>query len=359
MRLFFDARYIRTDFHDGVSRYSTELANSIDRYIGHDDLTYIIYTDRQRAFLPSNAKCIKIHSPTSFLEPFTAFVMNRYHPDVVFTPLQTMGSIGRKYRLVLTLHDMIYHHHHTAPQGFNPVIRLGWILFYATYWPQRWLLNHADVVATVSDTVKQQFIDARLTKRPIVVIPNAPNNLSSFLTKPVNLTPKPTNLIYMGSFVSYKNVEMLIRGLAYLPKTYHLHLLSKITSQRQAQLEVIVLPGNQVTFHHGVSDKQYAQLLAHHAIAVNASLDEGYGIPVAEALNLGVPVVIHDIPIFHEVAGKGALYFKTPQQFAQAILALNDVKLRHSLVKAGQKHLQRFSWDKSAKILLRTMRDLG
>ena len=29
MRLFFDARYIRTDFHDGISRYTTELGNAL------------------------------------------------------------------------------------------------------------------------------------------------------------------------------------------------------------------------------------------------------------------------------------------------------------------------------------------
>src|SRR5690625_6518541 len=37
-------------------------------------------------------------------------------PDVVFSPMQTIGSAGRKFGLILTLHDLIYYQHRTPPK---------------------------------------------------------------------------------------------------------------------------------------------------------------------------------------------------------------------------------------------------
>ena len=40
------------------------------------------------------------------------------------------------------------------------------------------------------------------------------------------------------------------------------------------------------------------------------SIDEGFGIPLIEALKLKVPVICSDIPIFREIADDSVLYFK-------------------------------------------------
>ncbi len=46
-----------------------------------------------------------------------------------------------------------------------------------------------------------------------------------------------------------------------------------------------------------------------HAL-VFASLAEGFGLPIIEAANDGLPVIASDIPIFREVGGKNISYFK-------------------------------------------------
>lgn len=51
-------------------------------------------------------------------------------------------------------------------------------------------------------------------------------------------------------------------------------------------------------------------LLSPTSIFASASIDEGYGIPVVEALSCGCPAVLSDIPAFREVAGLGGLYFQ-------------------------------------------------
>lgn len=358
MKLFFDARYIRTNYHDGISRYTHELANALAEVT---PVTFIISDDEQRQFLPKNADCIMLHAVTSWREPFTAFFLNKYQPDIVVSPLQTMGSIGKKYKLILTLHDTFYYDFPEPPPQFAWHIRLGWRLYHLTKWPGKFILDRADIVATVSETSKRAIEKMGLTRRPIIVVSNAARDLSPLLERPVvqNIKP-PKNLVYMGAFIPYKNAETLIRAMQYLPGRT-LHLLSRISPQRQRELTSLVPRGADVIFHNGVSDLEYAELLADNAIMVSASRAEGFGLPLAEALQIKVPAVVSDTEVFREVAGDGALYFQPndPDEFAQAILSLDDQKARKVLVSKGYRHVQKFSWHQSALVLLEACQQLA
>ncbi|MGV9193997.1 glycosyltransferase family 4 protein [Microbacterium sp. MC2] len=356
MRLFFDARYIRTDFHDGISRYSAELAAAVAEPASTRDVevTFLIWDDAQVPLLPAGAQTLKIHGPTSWREPFTALVLNRHRPDVVFSPMQTIGALGRRYRLILTLHDTIYYRHRTPPRDLPALVRLGWRLFHLSYVPQRITLNAADLVATVSETSAAEFARVRLTKRPVIVVPNAPQRLAAQLPDGVTVAGDGPvrNLVYMGSFMPYKNVETLVRAMLLLPGRT-LHLLSRISPQRRAELAALA-PDADLVFHDGVTDAEYAAALADNAVLVSTSRDEGYGLPLAEALGLGVPAVVTDMPIFREVAGDGALYVDPDDPFAVAaqVRSLDDATVRARVVDAGQAHIARFTWPRSADLLL-------
>ncbi len=355
MRLLFDARYIRTDFPDGIGRYSAELAAAVFAVAPAQgvEVVFLIWDDAQIAFLPGGARVLRIHAPTALREPFTALLLNRYRADALFSPMQTIGSLGRRFGLILTLHDTIYYRHRTPPRDLPWYVRVGWRLFHLSYVPQRLTLDAADAVATVSDTSAAEFARVKLTKRPVVVIPNAPQRLAALLPAGSRVEPGAENLVYMGSFMPYKNVETLIRAAASLPGRT-LHLLSRISPERRAELSSLVDPaGASVVFHNGVTDAEYAALLADRAVLVSASLDEGYGLPVAEALELGAPAVITDMPIFREVAGDGALYApgRDAEAFAAGIRSLDDAVTRAAVIAAGTAHIARFSWDRSAATL--------
>lgn len=357
MKIFFDARYIRTDYHDGISRYSTELGKALASLT---PVTFLIHDKAQITFLPENSQCLIIHPPTSIKEFSAANILNRYKPDVVFSPMQTMGASRRKFKLILTLHDMIYYRHRTPPRNLSYFIRLAWRLYHLTYLPQRLTLNGADMIATVSKTSKNDILRAKLTRRPVIVVPNAPQNLHAFYPKPVVLRKtSPKNLIYMGSFMRYKDVETLIDGMKWLPGRT-LHLLSRISPARKSELRKRIPKDVKIIFHSGVSDEQYAKLLADDAIMVSASHDEGYGIPLADALEFGTPAVVSDLPIFHEVAGKGALYFKVgnAKSFATAIQKLDSLAARKKLAEEGKRHISQYDWKKSARILLSSIETL-
>lgn len=363
IRLFFDARYIRTDFHDGISRFSAELARAVVEAAPAEGVepVFLIHDEAQKALLPPGAKTLRIHAPTSWREPFTALLLNRHRPDAVFSPMQTIGSLGRRFRLILTLHDTIYYRHRTPPRDLPAAVRLGWRLFHLSYWPQRLVLNRADVVATVSETSKRQFAAVRLTRRPVVVLANAPQNLAELL--PAGTARRsdaaPRNIVYMGSFMPYKNVETLVRGMAGLPD-HTLHLLSRISEARRRELEALAPAGARIVFHGGVTDAEYAALLNDRAVLATLSLDEGYGLPVAEALAFDVPAVISELKIFREVAGEGALFVpaENAEAFAAAVRSLDDDALRARTIAAGTAHAANYSWERSAERLISTVREL-
>lgn len=347
MKILFDARYTRTDYHDGISRYSAELGNALHNLTL---VTFLISDEGQKKWFPADAEFIQIHAGTSVKEPFTALLLNKYKPDVVYSPMQTIGTFGRRYTSVLTPQDMIYYRHPKAP-GFLPfAVRVGWWLYHQVYWPQRLLLRGGDIITTVSQTSADDLTKARMTKKPIHVVYNAPQKFSKH---PVKHEAIIKNIVYMGSFMPYKNAETLIKGMKWLPGRT-LHLLSKISPKRQAELQKLVPTGAQVVFHNGVSDDEYEKLLAENALLATASLDEGYGIPVAEAMNMGVPVVISDTPVFHEVGGTGALYFPAtdPKAFAAQVMKLDDLELREQQIREGFAQVGKFSWEASARVLL-------
>lgn len=347
MKLFFDARYTRTDYHDGISRYSAELGNALAKLT---PVTFLISEDGQKKWFPSDAEFIKIHAGTSIKEPWTARILNKYKPDVVYSPMQTIGTKGRKYKSVLTPQDMIYYRHPKAP-GFLPLhVRIGWWFYHQTYIPQRLILKGGDLITTVSHASAKDLKDAGMTKLPVHVVYNAPQQFSKF---PVTHEKIIKNIVFMGSFMPYKNSETLIKGMEWLPGRT-LHLLSRIGAKRKAELEKLIPKDAQVIFHNGVSDDEYEKLLASNALLATASLDEGFGIPVAEAMAMGVPTVISDIPVFHEVGADGALYFNPhdPKDFAKQVQKLDNIAFRKDLIKKGHTQVNTFSWDASAKVLL-------
>jgi glycosyltransferase involved in cell wall biosynthesis len=346
-RIAVDCRYLRTDGrHDGISRYSAGIVAALVR---RTELTMLVSDVRQLELLP-RAPWRLIRSPTSPLEPLVALQVNRLRPAVVFSPMQTMGSFGRRYRLVLTIHDLIYYRHRTPPAQFTWWLRALWRLYHLSWWPQRFLLARADAVVTVSETTRDLLAEHRLTSRPVTVVPNAaelPGGPAELRT-----APERKSLVYMGAFIGYKNVDTLVRAAALLPD-YELHLMSRIDEAERERLGQLA-PGARLVFHDGASDEEYRSALLSATAAVSASRDEGFGIPVVEAMSVGTPVVLSDIPIFREVGGGAALFAdpEDPPGFAAAVRRLEEPGEWAARSAAARDEAGRYSWNASAGVLL-------
>jgi glycosyltransferase involved in cell wall biosynthesis len=356
VKILFDCRYVvRSGHHDGISRYSARLVEALSHRM---PVEMLISDEAQLALLPDLPWHL-ISSETSLREPWLARQINPLEPDAVFSPLQTMGSAGRRYGLVLTLHDLIYHRHRTPPRNVPWYIRAGWFLYHLSYGPQRRALNRADEIVTVSETTKALIAEHRLTNRPVNVVLNAADPIDDDPhgdSRHGRTPPKTRDLVYMGSFMPYKNVTTLARAMHELPG-YRMHLLSRISPADRTRLTALA-PAGSLDFHDGVSDADYARLLEGAHALVHASLDEGFGIPLVEAMSVGTPIVVSDIPIFREIGGSAGVYAdpNDPSAFAKAVKVL-DVPAdwtRHSVAAREQAKL--FDWDRSADVLYEVLR---
>jgi glycosyltransferase involved in cell wall biosynthesis len=225
-----------------------------------------------------------------------------------------------------------------------------WRLYHTAWWPQRLLLAHSDAVVAVSETTKQLILENKLTSKPVYVVHNAADQTSINTTNPAELRNR--SIVYMGSFMPYKNVETLVKAASLRPG-FTLHLTSRISEQDRLRLTALA-PTAQIHFHNGISDEDYLDLLTHATALVSASKDEGFGIPLVEAMSVGTPIVVSDIPIFHEIGGDAALFASPsqPQEFADAIISLTDKDTWKDVSTRSITQATRFSWKKSASELL-------
>ena len=343
MKFIFDCRYTRIGRHDGISRYT---AGVVEAFSTLHPVTMLISDERQLDNLP-DLPWLMGRDPTSLREPWIARIVNRANPDVVFSPMQTMGSGGRNYRLILTLHDLIYYNNPTPPRDLPWVIRLGWRLYHLAYWPQRMVLNRADAVVTGTYAAKAQIEAHRLTDRPITVVSSAVDPPAHRRT-----STRERTLVYMGSFMPYKNVESVAKAMHALPG-YRLQLLSRISDNDRARFAALA-PAGAIEFFDGVSDEQYQGLLSVTTALVSASLEEGFGIPLIEALAIGTPVACSDIPVFREVGGDAAVYFdpRDPADIARAVLSLEAAGEWEKRSALAPDQAAKFTWANSAKRLL-------
>lgn len=339
MRILFDCRYVRLERHDGISRFSAELVGELAR---DHEVTMLVSDVRQLTMLPRLPHVLG-PSPTGPLEPLTAWRLRHVAADIAYSPMQTIGSAGRAWPLVTTVHDLIYYRHPTPPRNLPAPVRGLWRLYHLSYAPQRLLLDGADGVVTISEATRALIERHRLTRRPVAIVPNAAAPLGAPVT---HAAPPTTRLVYMGSFMPYKDVETLVRAAALLPG-HELHLCSRIDAATRARLERVA-PGASLVFHDGISDDAYAELLRSATALVHASRDEGFGIPLLEAMSLGVPVVVADTAIFREVGGEAASFFPVgdADALARAVRMLEGEWAARSTASLEQ--AARFSWRASA-----------
>jgi glycosyltransferase involved in cell wall biosynthesis len=346
VKILFDCRYTRLERHDGISRFTAGLVGALAKL---HPVTMIVSDERQLAMLP-DLPWVLGPSPTAITEPLVSRQFNRHHPDVVYTPMQTMGPFGRRFGLVTTVHDLIYYENRTPPRDLAWHIRLLWRLYHLSWAPQRALLKRADAHATVSETTRRLMVEHRLTRHPITIVPNAVD--AGIVTADAAPTP---DLVYMGSFMPYKNVELLARAMHLLPG-YTLHLLSRAADDAVASLTALA-PAGSLVFHQGVSDEEYSRILSSATALVSASLNEGFGLPLIEAMAGGTPVVVSDIAIFREIGAEAAGYFDpgSPELFAAAVRALEAPGERERRSALGRARAGDFSWDRSAQALLEAL----
>lgn len=161
-------------------------------------------------------------------------------------------------------------------------------------------------------------------------------------------------LVTAARLVPVKNFETLIRALAYLPEG-RLKIMGDgpCRSALEALAEKEGVSGR-VEFLGFLQDREAVyREMAGAGIFVLASRAEGFCVAAAEAMAVGLPVLVSDLPVFYEVVGEAGVYADptSPRAFAEGVKALQaDPKRADQL---GSENLQRvrsaFTLEKTAQ----------
>jgi glycosyltransferase involved in cell wall biosynthesis len=173
-------------------------------------------------------------------------------------------------------------------------------------------------------------------------------------------------LLCVGNPYPHKNIERLMRAFAQLCENKNFNHQLVIVGrdnefmQRHKKLATKLKLDDRIIFPGYVSDSELAGIYQKASIYVFPSLSEGFGMPGLEAMKYGVPVASSNATCLPEVFSSAAVYFdpKDIKDMAQVVgdLAENE-KLRRQLIARGHQQVKKYSWAKSAQVLMRGYND--
>jgi glycosyltransferase involved in cell wall biosynthesis len=322
----------------GVSRYIRSLLKELSKRPGKHE--YTVFVNGQEIIEKLSAQHSQIAyvpAPWSESQP-TARVaweqltlpslIRQKHIDVLHSPVNVLPVfLPRRCAGVVTLHDLAF-------MRFSNVLTRPKRLYHQTFTVGS--IRRATMVITVSDSTKEDAIDLiGVPREQVQTVYTCIDARFSAAHKAEELQIFREQkgladgyLLYLGTLEPRKNVITLIEAYAQLRKTYALQeklvlaggkgWLYDSIFERVKQLDLT----SEVLFPGFVKDDEQALWYSAASVFVYPSLYEGFGIPVAEALACGVPVITSNISSLPE-AGSGVAICIDSQSVEAMVAAIH------------------------------------
>ena len=271
-----------------------------------------------------------------------------YHGPSFILPPRNMSIPS-----IVTIHDLsLFDKHNYQSFGF---------CLYTRFMVQQ-ALRHASHVITVSEVVRQQVISLfHYSADKISVVHNA---IDDTYYRAASGKSETSYLLGIGTLEPRKNTVIIAKALQRIPHEIRPRLIWIGGSGYRSETirrEISSAIGAAFEWKQNATDEEVRQYLAGATALVCPSYNEGFSIPLLEAMAQNVPVIASDIAVHHEVASEAALYAKVNDADAwgdciQRLMQSTD--LRQKLIQNGREQLQKFSWQKSAERLLQVYKQM-
>ncbi len=334
-----DATYTLDPHPTGVAVYSSEVLNGLVR--AHPDASFL-FCYRPHRFLASLA------------QPFQSTVWRwplferGPRPGPLFHGLNQRLPARRWPLQIATFHDLFVMSHEYSTPDFRA----------------RFTAQARHAAATADRIIAVSRFTAREVERLLHVDPQRIRVIPHGVHFPLTVNAGRDNLVLsVGSIQKRKNTARLVRAFASMPPGWRLVLAGgRGYGAEETLLEIENSPRREaIELADHVSPARLADLYRRAAIFAFPSLDEGFGIPILEAMANGVPVITSNRSAMPEVCGDAALQVdpENEQELAQALRHLAaDEPLRQSLAALGRTRAQEFTWDKAVSATWAVYREL-
>lgn len=284
-------------------------------------------------------------------------LLNRLKPDLFLSP-DGFLSLGAHCRQLPVIHDINFLHH---PKD------LKWLTgkYYNYYFPK--YAHAATRIATVSEYSKKDISDSyQISPDKIDVVYNG---INSFFKPADQQTKRDTKtkftagkdyFVFVSSLHPRKNILNLVKSFSLFKKESQSDVKLVLAGPAFWGLQPIMQSiaennlNDEVIFTGRLDDNDLAAVMASALALSFIPYYEGFGIPLVEAMQSGIPIITSNVTSLPEVAGEAALLVDpvNTNEVKEAMLRIfRDGDLRAKLILKGFEQKQKFSWDKSADLL--------
>lgn len=271
----------------------------------------------------------------------------------------------RKLKTAVVFHDAFFAEY---PEHYNRIwLKLFRILALKA-------AHKADAIITPSAWVKQRVAYYyKFVQEKIHVVYEAPKTLPVATT---NKTKEQANLftiLHVGTLDKRKNLETLLRALAIFKTNVEVPVklilvgssANKKNVHQTDKIYALVKElnlGTNVEFAGYVPDQLLPNYYNSADLYVFPSINEGFGLPILEAMQYGVPVIVANNTCLPEIGGDAVLSFDpfNPAGLATLIASIaQSPELRNDLIQKGKARVSQFSWNKTANQLTQLFKKLA
>ena len=387
MKIVIDVRCLMEGRRTGVEEYTLGLLESLFKLDKKNDYVLFLNSWKEPNFdfgifsKFENVRMRRFKIPNKILNLFFWYLNWPKIDDfcggaeVVFSPNIIFGAVSKKAKLVLTVHDLSFERH----SEYFSLKRRWWHIFINT----RRICGAADKIIAVSQSTKNDLLDLYgIKKEKVQTVYSASskqfkiidrNDLHLIKTKEKYNLPYKFILL-LSTIEPRKNIIGTVRAFNALQKYAQekqredlLKYELVIAGERGWDTKAIFAEIEKSLFRQKIKminsipdeDKPYLYNLA--SLFVYPSFFEGFGFPPLEAMACGVPVITSNSSSLPEVVDGAAIMIDPdkPDEIRIAMKEiLSDGEFRCNLIKKGLKKSQEFTWEKTARQMLKFFNSL-
>jgi glycosyltransferase involved in cell wall biosynthesis len=267
--------------------------------------------------------------------------------DVYHCPTPRAPVTRGKLPLVVTVHDLV--------SVLVPETMTRWSRFYERATLNR-VLSAADlIVAPSQDTADDLKSLMGVSPDRIRVVWNGVSEIFFGPTPAAPELPQPY-VLFVGTPEPRKNLPRLIEAMRVLRARGFPHRLVVAGAGGWGGVRIDT---PEVEVLGRVADERLHAVYAHASCLALPSLHEGFGLPAAEAMAAGTPVVASTRGALPEVTGSAAVLVDPYDSNAIALGIERAINERTALVSAGRVRANQFRWSKTAAKMAEIYRELA
>jgi glycosyltransferase involved in cell wall biosynthesis len=347
MRIAIDARMMGAENTRGIGRYIYETVEAMRRVAPEHELILLQppvrwYTIAEQLKMPG--------------------IFHAAKADIVWVPHWNVPIFYRG-PLAITVHDLLLLHQPVSTKASTRGPLVAWLKRFGHRIVLRNALHRASVILVPTKCVARDIGERYSFTDPKIVVTG-----EGVSTLPYPHESSPVAGPYLFSFGSaypHKRIDLLLEMWPRL-SSIHPRLSLVIGGERDVFMKRLMDFASRknlsrIHFPGRLSDQELTDHLSHAEAHVHPSSFEGFALPSLEALSMGCPTVVSDIPLMREVLPEeGVFFFKNgdANDMIRAIeTVLKDREVAHAAARRGgeeAKHVH--DWNVVAERTLAALR---